>query len=225
MQPDRMVRVYAYWTDGAFDRFTLSAGSVRDIAERQTSFDAIGATAGGPGDAFFAAGDRTDMVRILWVEPSHLDALGVSPVVGRRFTAEDALDTAQVVLLSHAAWRQRFGGDGDVIGRVIRINDLPREIVGVLPPGFIAPAGEAEFLLPLSLEPTLRNPVAARGSHWLWTYGRLRRAQRWRRRRLSSPAIGLDLAREHPLDNESIRISAEPVRDALVGTRAHRCSC
>jgi putative ABC transport system permease protein len=215
--PDRLVRVYAYWTDGSFDRFTLSAGSVRDIAERQTSFDVIGATAGGPGDAFFAAGDRTEMVRILWIEPAHLEALGTSPVLGRRFMAEDARDTAQVVLMSHATWRQRFGGESDVIGRVVRINDLPREIVGVLPPGFIAPAGEADYLLPLSLEPTLRNPVSARGTHWLWTYGRLRPGVTLETAQAELAGIGLDLAREHPQDNESIRISAEPVRDALVG--------
>jgi putative ABC transport system permease protein len=215
--PDRLVRVYAYWTDGSFDRFGLSAGSVRDIAERQTSFDAIGAAAGGAGDAFFAAGDRTEMVRILWVEPPHLEALGTPPVLGRRFVAEDARDTAQVVLLSHATWRQRFGGTADVIGRVIRINDLPREIVGVLPPRFIAPAGEADFLLPLSLEPTLRNPVRARGSHWLFTYGRLRPGVTLEAAQAELAGIGLDLAREHPLDNESIRFSAEPVRDALVG--------
>jgi putative ABC transport system permease protein len=214
---DRVVRVYAHWADGAFDRFTLSAGTVRDVAERQTSFESIGATAGGPSDAFFSADDRTEMVRILWVEPSHLDALGVSPVLGRRFAADDAQDTAQVVLLSHGTWQQRFGGAPDVMGRVIRINDLPREIVGVLPPRFLAPAGEAGFLLPLSLEPTLRNPISARGTHWLWTYGRLRPGVTLETAREELAGIGLNLAREHPNDNESIRLSAETVRDALVG--------
>ncbi|CAN5896564.1 ABC transporter permease [soil metagenome] len=215
--PGRLVRVYAYWTDGSFDRFTLSAGSARDIAERQTSFASLGATANGAWDAFYAAGDRTEIVRVLWVEPSHLEALGTSPVLGRRFLEEDARDTAQVVILSHATWQQRFAGDPDVLGSVVRLNDLPRTVVGVLPRGFTAPAGRADFFLPLSLEPTLRNPIRARGSHWLWVHARLRPGVTLEAAQAELAGIGNDLAREHPLDNSSIRMSAEPVRDALVG--------
>jgi putative ABC transport system permease protein len=215
--PDRLVRVYGYWTDGSFDRFTLSAGSARDIAERQTSFEAVGAGASGAWDAFYTADDRTELVQVLWVQPSQLETLGASPVLGRRFQQEDARDTAQTVLLAHATWQQRFGGDPDVLGRVIRINDLPRTIIGVLPPRFIAPAGTADFYMPLSLEPTLRNPVRARGSHWLWVYGRLRPGVTLAAAEAELAAIGVDLAREHPLDNENIRISAEPLREAMVG--------
>jgi putative ABC transport system permease protein len=216
-QPDHLVRVYGYWTDGSFDRFTLSAGTARDIAERQTSFEAVGASASGSWDAFYAADDRTELVQVLWIEPSQLEALGVAPVLGRRFQREDARDTAQTVLLAHATWQQRYGGDPDVLGRTIRINDLPRTIIGVLPPRFIAPAGVADFYMPLSLEPTLRNPVRARGSHWLWVYGRVRPGVTLAAAAAELAGIGVDLAREHPLDNENIRISAEPVREALVG--------
>jgi putative ABC transport system permease protein len=217
--PDRLVRVYGYWTDGSFDRFTLSAGSVRDIAARQTSFEIVGATTNGAWDAFFGgdAGDEAEIVRVLWVEPSHLEALGASPILGRRFVAEDAQDTARVTLVTHAAWQQRFGGDPDIVGRDVRINDLPRTVVGVLPRGFVAPGGVADFYLPLSLEPTLQNPVRARGSHWLWLYGRLRPGVTLPTVQAELAVIGDDLAREHPLDNASIRMSAEPARDALVG--------
>jgi putative ABC transport system permease protein len=216
-EPDRLVRVYGWWVDGSFDRFTLSAGSVRDLTDRQTSFEHAGASASGSNDAFYAADDRTEIVQILWVEPGHLQALGVAPRLGRSFVAEDARDTAQVVLLSHATWQQRFGGESDVLGRVVRINELPRTVIGVMPRGFVAPAGAADFYLPLSLEPTLRNPVSARGTHWLNLYGRLRPGVTLAAAQAELAAIGLDLAREHPRDNESIRISAEPLRAALIG--------
>jgi putative ABC transport system permease protein len=214
--PGRIVRVYGYWTDGSFDRFTLSAGSVRDIAQRQTSFEVVGATANAF-DFVYTENDRVEIVRGLWIEPAHLDVLGVSAMPGRRLLPEDATDTAQVVLLSHSTWQQRFGGDTDVIGRVVYLNDLPREIVGVLPRGFIAPAGDAEFFLPLSLEPTLRNPVRARGSHWLMVYGRLKPGVTLAAAQAEIAGISRHLAVEHPLDNENIRMSAEPVREALAG--------
>jgi putative ABC transport system permease protein len=215
---DRLVRIYAYWVDGSFDRFTVSAGTVQDVVERQTSFEVLGATVNGPWEWFFdAGGGRTEIVPVLWLEPSHLEALGVSPVLGRRFAAEDARDTAQVAMLSYETWQTRFSGDPGVIGREVRLNELPRTVVGVLPRGFIAPGGRADFILPFSLGPTLLDPVRARGSHWLWLYGRLKPGVTLAAAQAELGTIGTDLAREHPLDNESIRLSAEPVREALAG--------
>jgi len=63
--------------------------------------------------------------------------LGASPVIGRGFTESDAEDgEGHVVVLSHAFWMFRFGGDRAVIGREIRLEDEPYTIVGVLPDWF-----------------------------------------------------------------------------------------
>jgi putative ABC transport system permease protein len=216
--PDRLARVYAYWADGSFDRFTMSAGTVRDIQERQTSFEVLGATAGSPSESFFSVGPgAADMVQTLWLEPAHLAALGVEPLLGRGFVAEDARDTAQVVLLSHAMWQQRFGGAADVLGRTVWVNELPRTVIGVMPQRFVPPLGGADVYMPLSLDPMLRDEVRARGTHWLWLHGRLRPGVTLAAAQSELASIGLDLARAHPRDNESIRISAEPLRDAMVG--------
>src|SRR5439155_10351672 len=63
--------------------------------------------------------------------------LGVSPLLGRTLSQEDDRPkAARVVVLSHDLWQRRFGADPGAIGRVIKLNDVPAEIVGVMPAGF-----------------------------------------------------------------------------------------
>lgn len=85
------------------------------------------------------------------IAPDLLTTLGMHPLFGRGFTAEDtARGAPAVALISHGLWQGRFGGTRDVIGRVIRIDDQPTTIVGVLPFGFTLPWTNADqFWMPL----------------------------------------------------------------------------
>ena len=77
--------------------------------------------------------------------------LRATPLIGRVFErAEEAPGVNRVVVLSHGGWRQRFGGDPDVVGRVIVLDDTPHTVVGVMPPGFYFPNREAELWTPLA---------------------------------------------------------------------------
>ncbi len=76
-----------------------------------------------------------------------LPMLGVQPVLGRSFTAEDDRPgTAPVVLLGHAAWRDDFGADPAVIGRALRINGEIGTVIGVLPDNFGFPYRQEVWL-------------------------------------------------------------------------------
>ena len=93
-----------------------------------------------------------------WVETVHatrslFDVLGVAPALGRTFAAEeDAPGGAAVVVLSHALWRQRFGGDPSVLGRTVVINGNSYTIVGVMPRGFAFPTPDVQLWLPYKLD-------------------------------------------------------------------------
>ena len=66
--------------------------------------------------------------------------LGVEPMLGRQIRSdEDRRGTAPVVLLGHALWLRRFGGDPKIVGRTITANGEPYEVIGVMPPGFSFP--------------------------------------------------------------------------------------
>lgn len=73
------------------------------------------------------------------VTGEYFDVLGVRPVLGRGFVAEEASAPggAPVAVIGHELWRGRFGGDPAVVGRTIVVNGHPFTVVGVAPPGFV----------------------------------------------------------------------------------------
>lgn len=93
--------------------------------------------------------------------PSMLPMLRVQPVVGRGFTAADALPGASpVALIAFDVWRDQYAGARDVVGRTLTVNDVSRAIVGVLPNGFNIPMSEDEhpkIWLPLDLDSVTRG--------------------------------------------------------------------
>ena len=69
------------------------------------------------------------------VSANFFDVLGVQPLHGRTFRdGDDDLGAEAVLVLSYPYWRQRFGGDPDIVGQVFEMNDRPHTVVGVLPP-------------------------------------------------------------------------------------------
>ena len=95
------------------------------------------------GDATRLSGGR--------VAATFFDLLGVQPVLGRAFTAdEDHAGTDHVVILSDHLWRNRFGADRAILGRTLTIDGVPRTVVGVMPPGFTFP-NASELWTPLAL--------------------------------------------------------------------------
>jgi len=82
-----------------------------------------------------------------------LQTLAVRPEAGRPLTGADQVPGANgTVLLSYGYWQRRFGGDRSVIGRKILVDAIPREIVGVMPPGFRVADTPAELILPMQLD-------------------------------------------------------------------------
>ena len=91
--------------------------------------------------------------------------LGVSPTIGRAFTAEEERGDAHVVLLSDQLWRERYGAATSVLGRSITLNGVSYAVIGVMPPAFDIPHGVALWR-PLSIKPQANNfagmPLVAR---------------------------------------------------------------
>ena len=93
------------------------------------------------------------------VSPSLFGLLGVTPAVGRFFRADDAVQgAARVVVLSHALWQSRFGGEASAIGRTMQLDGEVHEIVGVAPAWFYFPDRDAQLWTPYVL------PTGGQGS-------------------------------------------------------------
>src|SRR5215472_3422462 len=110
-------------------------------------------------------------LRALRVESNFLDMFGIPPVSGRGFTREEDLPNGpHVAVISHGLWLSRFAGDPRAVGRTLRLDGVPLEIVGVLPKDFRMPTlTEADVLLPLALDESRERSGRA-----LRVFGRLK---------------------------------------------------
>ncbi len=89
------------------------------------------------GGATLTERDDPELMSTLWVTDGVLRALGVQPMRGRWFTEEEyGAEGPESVILSHAFWQRRFGGDEAVIGRELSIDSKPATVVGVMPGDF-----------------------------------------------------------------------------------------
>src|SRR4029453_3814995 len=102
----------------------------------------------------------------LMVSSNLLPLMGIEPVIGRTFRAEEDHVPGRdaVVVLGHAMWEQEFGSDSSVLGRSVRINGVPFTVIGVTPGSFTGmdQALREDFFVPLMMSPRLViDPKAA----------------------------------------------------------------
>ena len=102
--------------------------------------------------------------------------LGVQPVLGRAFTEADDTSEARVVVISHALWQRRYGGDPGIVGRTIsmsveRVGDVKHEVIGVAPPSFVFLSRDIDYWVPMQFSP---EEAATRGNHYLNVVARLK---------------------------------------------------
>src|SRR5262249_6691768 len=98
-----------------------------------------------------------------------LPLLGVQPLLGRNISAEEEQPGRdQVVIISHALWRRRFGGDAEILGKAMTVNGAPRTVIGILPEGFHFPrATEMPQAYHLPERADLWTPLARDTGYWL----------------------------------------------------------
>jgi predicted permease len=118
---------------------TTQVGHMLDLRERSKSFSEVGAYM-----AFYGIGDNkllgegeVERLTNIPVSQNFFSMLGVEPMLGRQFNAEEASGHGpSVVMLGHNLWQRRFAADPHIVGRSINLDGKPNTIVGVLPASF-----------------------------------------------------------------------------------------
>ncbi|HXT29327.1 MAG TPA: ABC transporter permease, partial [Vicinamibacterales bacterium] len=213
-QPDRLMMVWTHNPRQGFDKDVSTYPNFDDWRRSSQSFEHLSAYFGasvtltGSGDPAQIRGAR--------VTPEFFETMGVAPFRGRGFSAADGQAGGErVVILAHALWMQRFGGDASVIGRRVMLNGVPFEVVGVMPETFKHPA-DAELWLPLAPVGQFQELFAARGSYWLTIVGRLKPGVARPAAQSEMDAIAARLEKEYPV-NAGIGIVLVPLHEELVG--------
>jgi predicted permease len=145
--------------------------------------------------------------------------LGVRPFLGRVFPPEDANAGASEVIISHAMWRDQFGSDPSVIGRMIRLDyRWTYTIVGVMPEGFAYPAGASAWT-PLAYAGTISS--GERQLRYHGAIARLREGVTLEQTIGETSVIAAQLAAEYPASNAGWTMQLMPLDRSIVGdTRA-----
>jgi predicted permease len=185
--PERVVRMWEAPTPTSVNSTT--AENFVELNRRLRTFDAFSAEA----DINATADINGEPSRLAGrvVSSKHFAVFQITPFMGRTFRAEEDQPGANhVIIVSHAAWQQRFGADPAILSREVRLDGTPHRVIGVLPPGVFdrdrrrARMDVVSFWKPLGLTP---EQLAA-GSHWLNPVGRLR------------PGVSIDEAQRDMLD-------------------------
>ena len=178
--PDGIVEVWSAWK--GFDQTWLSYDEWEGWKARIPAFADIGLFSDG---SVTFDGDAPERVRSASLHANVFPILGVKPMLGRGFTAEeDRPGGPNVVMLGYGLWQRRFGGDPAIIGRDVQISGRAAKVVGVMPPDFRLPLdfgadGPSEAWFPLATDATqqgaLPGPEFPRGgsSHGYFAVARL----------------------------------------------------
>jgi putative ABC transport system permease protein len=135
-EPERRVQLFTRWI--SFDKTWLATAEVVDFRNMSKTMSAIAAWA--TGEQNLTGDGEPVRIGVGFVTANTLDVLGARPMLGRMFTpAEDRPNGPQLAVLGYPLWQSRYNGDASIIGRTLMINDVPVEIVGVMPEGFRLP--------------------------------------------------------------------------------------
>jgi putative ABC transport system permease protein len=215
-QPDRLITLGEgrLKDDNIADSQNTSYPDFADWQKMAKSFQPLAAYGF---DAFTLGGNgEPKAVFATQVTPNFFATLGVKPLLGRAFLdGEDAGDGPHVAMLTYAAWQSDFGGDTDVLGRTITLNNKPATIVGVLPRDFqFAPSLAYPLWVPMHATGDL---VTRRSLRWMNVFGRLTPGVTMAQARAEMDGITAQLAREYPQQDGSTFVSMDTLRQKIVG--------
>jgi predicted permease len=171
-EPDRLVYVWNVYTKGGGEPSDVS---IPDYLDRRALAPAIeDAALFTPRDATLLAGPVPEQLVALAVTPSFFTTLRRGPALGRGFVDADAIPGAdRGIILTHALWAGRFSSDPAIVGRSLRVNGEPHEVVGVLAPDFELPWRDVAMLVPFAFTPE-QHSDQERGNEFSEMIARLR---------------------------------------------------
>ncbi len=211
--PQSLVYLYpGKTTDDSYSDST-SYLNVADWRNQSTVFEQVaGITT--TGYLIAVAETRRERVLGLAVTPEYFPLLRVKPALGRVFLPQEGeWGGAPVALVSHRFWRSWFGGDADVVGKPLVLNEKVYTVVGVMAADFrYADRGERDVWLPL-LPFVGQDMLTHRGYGYMWAMGRLKDGVTAAQAQAEMSLIGQRLAQAYPETNAGTTVRVIPVRE------------
>ncbi len=210
--PDQLVMI---WEDAAFAGFprnTPSAANYVDVKNQNHVFTDVAAL---DFRSLNLTGDgEPQKVEARGVTANFFPLLGVKPIAGRWFAAdEDKPGANRVVVLSYGVWQQRYGG-ANVIGRDILLNGEKYNVIGVMPPNFQFLDSQVGMWVPIAFT---SEQLASRGRHYLTIVARMKPGVSFAQADAEVRTIHKRIAQDNPDTAGRLAGYALPLRDQVAG--------
>ena len=224
-EPERVVNLWVDFGVAAQSLPAMSPGDFKDYQQRTQLFESIGAASGGNivgATGAFGEGGNVERVDVSTVTANFFQTVGIDPLYGRHFTAEEeAAGGPTVVMLSHRLWVSRFGGDPQIVGRRIRLDGLDQTVVGVLPatgrlwlPAEAFLVTDAQIWKPLQFNYANQPP---RNFTFFTVFGRMKPGVTLAQAQADLETVAAQLRAEHAVHEAAgMRIRAVPLQKDVV---------
>ncbi|MCY1071849.1 ABC transporter permease [Nannocystis sp. RBIL2] len=192
-QPERLVVLTE--TQPKFEEMSVAYLNYVDYRQQSSTFVDMGAF--NNASVNITGQGEPERLKAQQFSQSVLPVLGVEPLLGRNFLAEeDRPHGPKAVILTHGFWQRRFAGDPDIVGEPITLDGAPWDVVGVMPPDFRF-FGTSDVIIPIGLRADDLN-YQSRGSHpGITVVGRLKPAVTIEQATTDLRAVGDGLAKIH----------------------------
>ena len=217
-EPDRLVRLIQASPKLGLPTWGVSQADFNAYREQNRSFETI-ALYNNTATNLTGEGEP-ERLPVASVTADFFKVFGVNPQLGRTFVeGEDAAGRNNVCVVSHAFWQRRFGGDRNVVGRMLNLNNTPTQIVGVMPAEFKFPRLEIDLWTPLAFDKNRTAP------YFFSVVGRLKPGVQVAPAQTDTTEILQNFGRQHPNLAEAVglnegagpRTIVTPIREAMLG--------
>src|SRR5256712_3130620 len=211
-RPEELLLIGRTINNDGFD--TFSYPDYVDLRDQSRVFQDVAAITTVPVHVSGTA--ATERVRGGIVSGNYFAVLGTSPAQGRFFSPDEdrPSNPVYVVVLSAGLLQRAFGGRADVVGKTIRVDNHPFEVIGVAPAGFqgLTRGDQLDLFLPLSVQPVAMPEFGAfinqREAVWLQLFGRLRPGGSLAEARSDLASFGQQMVVASPIDRKGWGASA-----------------
>src|SRR5262245_30813017 len=220
-EPERMVALWESNKQRSVDRNAISYPNFFDWRAQSKSFERM---ASYYTNYMALTGVAAPVnLRSAVVSPDLFATLGVRPQLGRWFVGEEEKPGIRAAIINHGLWQRQFGGDPNIVGRAVTLNDKPFNVVGVMPAGFQFPieAEPVEVWVTSSIDGEKTDPKEPaqneqRGARFLQAVGRLNPGVTLERAQAEMDVIGANLEKRYPNSNTRRGVNLIPYHNDLV---------
>ena len=208
---EQLVRIFG--TQPQLAKAPSSPANFLDWQKQNQVFTAIAAY---NGKGFNILGsERPERLRGTAVSAEIFAVLQVQPHLGRAFTREeDQAGRGEVVVISDTLWERRFGGDRNVIGQSVLLNDKNYTVIGVMPRGFAFPDIRTELWAPLAFE---AKEAVVRDTNYLAVIARLKPGISFEQASAQMTAVAHQAGVQNPTTNTGVGVKLVTLNDQIVG--------